>query len=65
MFDFNDAEVKMKIKSFSGIFLIFSLISCTGRRTEADVINDSSLARVIVNNELDVGVDPSIPPLSF
>ena len=65
MFDFNDAEVKMKIKSFFGILLIFFLISCTGRRTETEGINDSSLARVIVNNELVVGVDPSIPPLSF
>ena len=30
-----------------------------------DGTNDSSLAKVIVNKELVVGVDPSIPPLSF
>lgn len=30
-----------------------------------DETNDSSLAKVIVNQELVVGIDPSLPPLSF
>ena len=55
----------MKIKSLFGILLVFSLFSCTGNRIENKGINDTSLARIIVKNELVVGVDPSIPPLSF
>lgn len=58
----------MKIKSFFGIFLlfiVFSALSCTDYQEEVTGINDSSLARIIVRNELSVGVDPSIPPLSF
>lgn len=55
----------MKIKSFFGIFLLFTVLSCTGRQTDKEGINDPSLARVIVKNELVVGVDPAIPPLSF
>lgn len=55
----------MKLKSFFGILLLFSILSCTGGRTETEGTNDSSLARVIVNNELVVGVDPAFPPLSF
>ena len=55
----------MKIKSFFGIFLLFTVLSCTDRQTDKEGINDPSLARVIVKNELVVGVDPSIPPLSF
>lgn len=55
----------MKVKSFFSIFLMFTIISCAGRQTEQEGINDSSLARVIVKNELVVGVDPSSPPLSF
>lgn len=55
----------MKIKSFFGILLLFTVLSCTGRQTETKGINDTSLARVIVKNELVVGVDPSSPPLSF
>jgi len=68
MSDYNDDEVKMKIKSFFGIFLlfiVFSALSCTDYQEEVTGINDSSLARIIVRNELSVGVDPSIPPLSF
>ena len=55
----------MKIKSFFSIFLLLTIISCTGRQTEQEGINDSSLARVIVKNELVVGIDPSSPPLGF
>ena len=55
----------MKVKFIFGIFLLFTILSCTGRRTDQEGINDSSLARVIINNELVVGVDPSTPPLSF
>lgn len=55
----------MKIKNFIGIFLVLTVLSCTGRQTETIGTNDSSLARVIVNNELVVGVDPTSPPLSF
>lgn len=55
----------MKIKSFFGIFLLFTILSCTGHQTDKAGINDPSLARIIVKNELVVGVDPSIPPLSF
>lgn len=55
----------MKVKFIFGIFLLFTILSCTGRRTDQEGINDSSLARVIVKKELVVGVDPSIPPLSF
>lgn len=55
----------MKIKSFFGIFLLFTVLSCTGRQAETEGINDTSLARIIVKNELVVGLDPSIPPLSF
>ena len=55
----------MKIKIFFGIFLLLTILSCVGRRTDEEGTNDSSLARVIVKKELVVGVDPSIPPLSF
>lgn len=55
----------MKIKSFFGIFLLFTVLSCTNRYADEEGINDSSLARVIVKDELVVGVDPSSPPLSF
>ena len=55
----------MKVKIFFGIFLLFTIFSCAERRTNEEGINDSSLARVIVKNELVVGIDPSIPPLSF
>ena len=55
----------MKVKIFFGILLLFTILSCTEQRTNEEGINDSSLARVIVKNELVVGVDPSIPPLSF
>lgn len=55
----------MKIKSFFGIFLLFTILSCTDHQTDKAGINDPSLARIIVKNELVVGVDPSIPPLSF
>lgn len=55
----------MKVKSFFSIFLLLTIISCAGRQTEKEGINDSSLARVIVKNELVVGVDPASPPLSF
>ena len=55
----------MKIKSFFGILLLFTILSCTGRQTETEGTNDSSLARVIVKNELVVGIDPAFPPLSF
>ena len=55
----------MKIKSFFSIFLLLTIISCTGRQTEQEGINDSSLAQVIVKNELVVGIDPSSPPLGF
>lgn len=67
MSDYN-AEVKMKIKSFFGILLlltVFSALSCTDNQAETKGINDSSLARIIVKKELVVGVDPTIPPLSF
>lgn len=55
----------MKIKSFFGILLLFTVLSCTDRHPEGVGTNDSSLARIIVKKELIVGVDPSIPPLSF
>ena len=58
----------MKIKSFFGIFLlltVFSALSCTNHQAESKGINDSSLARIIVRKELIVGVDPTVPPLSF
>ena len=55
----------MKIKSFFGIFLLFTVLSCTDRQTDKEGINDPSLARVIIKKELVVGVDPSTPPLSF
>ena len=55
----------MKIKSFFGIFLLFTVLSCTNRYADEEGINDSSLARIIVKDELVVGVDPSSPPLSF
>ncbi|QSH92291.1 amino acid ABC transporter substrate-binding protein [Treponema medium] len=55
----------MKVKFIFGIFLLFTVLSCTGRQAETEGINDSSLARIIVKNELVVGLDPSIPPLSF
>lgn len=53
----------MKIKSFFVIFLLIIVLSCSEHKEEGT--NDPSLARVIVNNELVVGVDPSVPPLSF
>ena len=55
----------MKIKSFFGIFLLFTVLSCTNRYADEEGINDSSLARIIVKDELVVGVDPFSPPLSF
>ncbi len=55
----------MKLRGMFGIVLLFMLFSCTGRRVEQAETNDSSLAKIIVNNELVVGVDPSVPPLSF
>jgi len=55
----------MKVRSIFGIFLLVTLLSCSNRYAERDEANDSSLAKIIVNNELVVGVDPSIPPLSF
>lgn len=55
----------MKLHRVLGIFLLIILFSCADHRTEQEETNDSSLATVIVNNELVVGVDPSVPPLSF
>ena len=55
----------MKLRRTFGIFLLLMLFSCTDRRVEQEETNDSSLAKIIVNNELVVGIDPSVPPLSF
>jgi len=55
----------MKLRFLLGILILTFVISCADHQTEIDKTNDSSLARIIVNNELVVGVDASIPPLSF
>jgi len=56
----------MKIKKLPSLFLLFFILSCTNRQNaEFSDTKDSSLAKIIVNNELVVGVDPSMPPLSF
>jgi len=55
----------MKLRILPGIFLLSILLSCTKQQVYLDETNDSSLAKIIVNKELIVGVDPSLPPLSF
>ena len=53
----------MKIQYFFGMVLLITILSCSAQKEEGT--NDPSLARVIVKKELLVGVDPSVPPLSF
>lgn len=55
----------MKIRIVFSIILLCTVFSCSKQDDSMDGTNDSSLAKVIVNKELVVGVDPSIPPLSF
>ncbi|MGP1576114.1 MAG: substrate-binding periplasmic protein [Treponema sp.] len=54
----------MKYIVFS-LLCILSLSSCTQKTRQKVRINDPSLAKVIVKKELTIGVDPTIPPLSF
>ena len=50
------------------VYLLFAMLlfsSCIAKSREKTLIHDPSLARVIVKKELSIGVDPSMPPLSF
>ena len=55
----------MKVRIVFSIVLLCTVFSCTKQKESMSATNDSSLAKVIVNKELVVGVDPSLPPLSF
>lgn len=56
-----------RTRFFAIVLFILFFTSCTEQHTNqyANETNDASLAKIIVKNELSVGVDPSIPPLSF
>lgn len=55
----------MKVRVVFSIVLLCMVFGCSKQENSMDETNDSSLAKVIVNKELVVGLDPSMPPLSF
>lgn len=57
----------MKIQACAVLLMLFFFVSCS-EQVKEDLMtetNDASLAKIIVKKELVVGVDPSVPPLSF